>query len=214
MAGAVGLALDVLLDRLYCPPLCRRRSRRHSHQRSERFASYVAKLALRPQEQGTSGTPAISVTLSRRFVSYAHALFPRCRQFITTQYPVLKQHNPDLPILIREAKGTPARVFARFGAYYTMIALKILSESLKRCRARCREAHRRREPICFRCRVKDCSAADCIMLDYIHAVTFLHFCWLCSHITACKTTSSIITLQASRIDSLVYGSPGTLAKVE
>ncbi|KIP03640.1 hypothetical protein PHLGIDRAFT_31709 [Phlebiopsis gigantea 11061_1 CR5-6] len=36
------------------------------------------------------------------------------RQFITSQYPVLKQHNPDLPILIREAKGTPARVFARF----------------------------------------------------------------------------------------------------
>ena len=37
------------------------------------------------------------------------------RQFIATTYPVLKQHNPDLPILIRQAKGTPARVFARFG---------------------------------------------------------------------------------------------------
>ncbi|KAI0794921.1 NADH dehydrogenase alpha subcomplex subunit 2 [Abortiporus biennis] len=36
------------------------------------------------------------------------------RQFITSTYPILKQHNPDLPILIREAKGTPARVFARF----------------------------------------------------------------------------------------------------
>ncbi|KAI1792274.1 NADH dehydrogenase, alpha subcomplex, subunit 2 [Ganoderma leucocontextum] len=36
------------------------------------------------------------------------------RQFITSQYPTLKQHNPDLPILIRQAKGTPARVFARF----------------------------------------------------------------------------------------------------
>ncbi|KAI0069962.1 NADH dehydrogenase alpha subcomplex subunit 2 [Panus rudis PR-1116 ss-1] len=36
------------------------------------------------------------------------------RQFITSNYPVLKQHNPDLPILIRQAKGTPARVFARF----------------------------------------------------------------------------------------------------
>ncbi|KAI0711680.1 NADH dehydrogenase, alpha subcomplex, subunit 2 [Earliella scabrosa] len=36
------------------------------------------------------------------------------RQFITTHYPTLKQHNPDLPILIRQAKGTPARVFARF----------------------------------------------------------------------------------------------------
>ncbi|KAI0083876.1 NADH dehydrogenase alpha subcomplex subunit 2 [Irpex rosettiformis] len=36
------------------------------------------------------------------------------RQFISSTYPVLKQNNPDLPILIREAKGTPARVFARF----------------------------------------------------------------------------------------------------
>ncbi|KAI0339239.1 NADH dehydrogenase alpha subcomplex subunit 2 [Trametopsis cervina] len=36
------------------------------------------------------------------------------RQFISSTYPVLKQHNPDLPILIREATGTPARVFARF----------------------------------------------------------------------------------------------------
>ena len=27
----------------------------------------------------------------------------------------MKQANPDLPILIRQAKGTPARVFARFG---------------------------------------------------------------------------------------------------
>ncbi|KAI0777933.1 hypothetical protein BC629DRAFT_1290145 [Irpex lacteus] len=36
------------------------------------------------------------------------------QQFISSTYPVIKQHNPDLPILIREAKGTPARVFARF----------------------------------------------------------------------------------------------------
>ncbi|OCH91770.1 NADH dehydrogenase alpha subcomplex subunit 2 [Obba rivulosa] len=36
------------------------------------------------------------------------------RQFISSQYPTLKQHNPDLPILIREAQGTPARIFARF----------------------------------------------------------------------------------------------------
>ncbi|KAI0066320.1 NADH dehydrogenase, alpha subcomplex, subunit 2 [Artomyces pyxidatus] len=36
------------------------------------------------------------------------------RQFIKTTYPVLKQHNPDLPVLIREARGTPARAFARF----------------------------------------------------------------------------------------------------
>ncbi|KAG8944989.1 hypothetical protein FRC03_001837 [Tulasnella sp. 419] len=36
------------------------------------------------------------------------------RQFIQTAYPYLKKHNPDVPVLIREAQGTPARVFARF----------------------------------------------------------------------------------------------------
>ncbi|KAJ7472324.1 thioredoxin-like protein [Mycena latifolia] len=36
------------------------------------------------------------------------------RQFILSKYPAIKQHNPDLPVLIREASGTPARVFARF----------------------------------------------------------------------------------------------------
>ena len=37
------------------------------------------------------------------------------RQFIQSTYPSLKKSNPDLPILIREANGTPARAFARFG---------------------------------------------------------------------------------------------------
>jgi len=36
------------------------------------------------------------------------------RQFIISRYPVIKKHNPDLPVLIREATGTPARMFARF----------------------------------------------------------------------------------------------------
>ncbi|KAG7095193.1 hypothetical protein E1B28_005970 [Marasmius oreades] len=36
------------------------------------------------------------------------------RQFILNRYPTIKDHNADLPILIREANGTPARVFARF----------------------------------------------------------------------------------------------------
>ncbi|KAF8625660.1 hypothetical protein AX15_005240 [Amanita polypyramis BW_CC] len=36
------------------------------------------------------------------------------RQFILTHYPLIKHHNPDLPVLIREAAGTPARAFARF----------------------------------------------------------------------------------------------------
>ncbi|KAH6909952.1 thioredoxin-like protein [Coprinopsis sp. MPI-PUGE-AT-0042] len=36
------------------------------------------------------------------------------REFILANYPVIKQHNQDLPVMIREAEGTPARVFARF----------------------------------------------------------------------------------------------------
>ncbi|GAA5837041.1 hypothetical protein JCM9279_007740 [Rhodotorula babjevae] len=36
------------------------------------------------------------------------------RAFIKTAYPAVKQANPDLPILIREAHGTPARGFVRF----------------------------------------------------------------------------------------------------
>ncbi|KAL4063450.1 thioredoxin-like protein [Scleroderma yunnanense] len=36
------------------------------------------------------------------------------RQFVLANYQLMKRHNPDLPILIREANGTPARVFARF----------------------------------------------------------------------------------------------------
>ncbi|KAK7436698.1 hypothetical protein VKT23_018953 [Stygiomarasmius scandens] len=36
------------------------------------------------------------------------------RQFILNRYAAIKDLNPDLPVLIREANGTPARVFARF----------------------------------------------------------------------------------------------------
>ncbi|KAG8221528.1 NDUFA2, NADH ubiquinone oxidoreductase 10.5kD subunit [Butyriboletus roseoflavus] len=39
------------------------------------------------------------------------------RQFVVSEYPIIKKHNPDLPVLIREATGTPSRVFARFGAF-------------------------------------------------------------------------------------------------
>lgn len=35
--------------------------------------------------------------------------------FIQTSYPAVKKANPEVPILIREALGTPARAFARFG---------------------------------------------------------------------------------------------------
>ena len=38
-----------------------------------------------------------------------------CSAFVQTSYLDVKKANPDLPILIREAQGTPARAFARFG---------------------------------------------------------------------------------------------------
>ncbi|GAA6018085.1 hypothetical protein JCM10207_006076 [Rhodosporidiobolus poonsookiae] len=36
------------------------------------------------------------------------------RAFIQQSYTAVKSANPDLPILIREASGTPARGFVRF----------------------------------------------------------------------------------------------------
>jgi NADH dehydrogenase (ubiquinone) 1 alpha subcomplex subunit 2 len=49
---------------------------------------------------------------------------PVPRSFIQSAYPTIKRHNPDLPVLIREANGVPARIFARFGASRT--ASKVL----------------------------------------------------------------------------------------
>jgi NADH dehydrogenase (ubiquinone) 1 alpha subcomplex subunit 2 len=56
--------------------------------------------------------------------------FCSARQFIASKYPVIKKHNPDLPVLIREANGTPARVFARFGAC-TLAVVSLLPYVLK-----------------------------------------------------------------------------------
>jgi hypothetical protein len=39
------------------------------------------------------------------------------RSFIQSDYLKLKQANPDLKVLIREAKDIPPRAFARFGNY-------------------------------------------------------------------------------------------------
>jgi NADH dehydrogenase (ubiquinone) 1 alpha subcomplex subunit 2 len=36
------------------------------------------------------------------------------RSFITRAYPTMKKHNPEIPILVREAAGTLPRVFARY----------------------------------------------------------------------------------------------------
>jgi NADH dehydrogenase (ubiquinone) 1 alpha subcomplex subunit 2 len=37
------------------------------------------------------------------------------RTFLQKSYPVIKKHNPYVPVLIREAFGVPARVYARYG---------------------------------------------------------------------------------------------------
>ncbi|ETS62794.1 hypothetical protein PaG_02542 [Moesziomyces aphidis] len=36
------------------------------------------------------------------------------RKFLESNYKPIKQSNPDVPFLVREASGTPARAFARF----------------------------------------------------------------------------------------------------
>jgi len=36
------------------------------------------------------------------------------REFILANYPLIKKSNQNLPVLIREAEGTPARAFVRF----------------------------------------------------------------------------------------------------
>ncbi|KAJ2918082.1 hypothetical protein MD484_g2344, partial [Candolleomyces efflorescens] len=36
------------------------------------------------------------------------------RDFVLANYPVIKKHNQDLPILIRPAEGHPPRAFVRF----------------------------------------------------------------------------------------------------
>ncbi|EJD08506.1 NADH dehydrogenase alpha subcomplex subunit 2 [Fomitiporia mediterranea MF3/22] len=64
----------------------------------------------------SSLTKALSPTIReiRLLCSQSGPASAGIRQFIQTAYPTLKQHNPHLPVLIREASGTPARAFARF----------------------------------------------------------------------------------------------------
>lgn len=42
-------------------------------------------------------------------------VFATHRKFLESNYKSIKSSNPDLPFLVREASGTPARAFARFG---------------------------------------------------------------------------------------------------
>ena len=45
------------------------------------------------------------------------------RTFLQRSYPVIKKHNPNVPVLIREAFGVPARVYARYGEKSNAIVL-------------------------------------------------------------------------------------------
>ncbi|KZV83977.1 NADH dehydrogenase, alpha subcomplex, subunit 2 [Exidia glandulosa HHB12029] len=50
-----------------------------------------------------------------RFLFCQHAQASAgARQYIVNHYAAVKKANPDVPLLVREASGTPARVFARF----------------------------------------------------------------------------------------------------
>lgn len=37
------------------------------------------------------------------------------RSFLNRAYPTMKKHNPQTPIMMREASGTQPRVYARYG---------------------------------------------------------------------------------------------------
>jgi len=82
-------------------------SRKHSHTPcpllSAKSGFCSLPLALHRQAQGD---PRLCPSLSPLCLS---------RQFVLARYKSIKQQNPDLPVLIREATGTPARAFARFG---------------------------------------------------------------------------------------------------
>ncbi|CAG8932861.1 unnamed protein product [Penicillium salamii] len=42
------------------------------------------------------------------------------RSFLNRAYPTMKKHNPQTPIMMREAAGTQPRVFARYGRTHDM----------------------------------------------------------------------------------------------
>lgn len=55
-------------------------------------------------------------------------------------YPVLKKNNPDTPVLIREVRDTPARMFARYGVSYILVQVDFIF-SLFWCSERGVEKH-------------------------------------------------------------------------
>ena len=68
------------------------------------YCSRLVHSLLRPEHIAPSGAPGLMKSQ------------PRCRDFVLSSYQQLKAANPKLPILIREAKDTQARLVARYGA--------------------------------------------------------------------------------------------------
>jgi hypothetical protein len=62
------------------------------------------------------GCPTGTGSAAFRYVgARAAAALTRRRSFVQRAYPSLKRHNPQTPIMVREATGAPAQVFARYG---------------------------------------------------------------------------------------------------
>lgn len=76
-----------------------------SRKRSKSCAYTCAKHQAHPKAYGKSCS--FSIPLVTDILQH--------RQFVLASYPQLKASNPDLKVLIREARGVEPRVFARFG---------------------------------------------------------------------------------------------------
>jgi len=51
-------------------------------------------------------------------------------QFLASHYKSIKASNPNLPFLVREAQGVPARLFVRLGMYgFESLPLQVLTQS-------------------------------------------------------------------------------------
>jgi len=137
-------------------------SRKHSHSPcpllSAKSGFYSPPLALHLQAQGD---PRLCFSLSPLCLS---------RQFVLARYKSIKQQNPDLPVLIREATGTPARAFARFGAFHRR--LQQLTDSYAFYRTRCRTPCRTGRTRCRRRRNQSPATTRFAVLEALTAIFF------------------------------------------
>lgn len=136
---------------------CRRRSQRRSRQPSEKSGSFSLSPELPLRAHGQS--PGLITTLPRVYAacSFLHS------EFVLARYNSIKQHNPDLPVLIREAEGTPARAFARFGLLIRFTVLLPLLTPCYPARTWCGKARRAGEPHCQGCRRQSSTATHTII---------------------------------------------------